>query len=727
MALPLLFTSCVKDQVFGGATIDEVKNTVAYTANDAVKVTAKVSSLVPVQAVSLVWTTNSRSAGTTVAMTSENGAWTGIIPAQPLDTEVSYYVEAETASSKVKSQVVKYVVGATPISYKGLIISEINGNDKYIELANTGTEAIPLDGVYIEKDGKKNWPRESAPMPAGTYIAPGEFIVLYSSEKPEKIPAGWAEELQFDSGLSASKAVRVQLLDPNGANIDDFNLKDFSVAAPASYSRNSDGKWYFSEGTPGKANIDGTDLVPGLAEGDEPEEPDDPDEPTQGSQIEAGQIFVNECDATGKRFELYNATSSEIDLAKLKITKDGTDEWIVPDEGFKIAAKGFLVIPVKSDGQAGPTFGMSETKGFVIELTSDKGSVHKADNSAKLDLTGKTWGLRTDGGSEWVVFSTGSIGESNAKGIVEGEEGEPVVVLNEIDGNAKFIELANIGSANGSLTGWTLEKDGETVWTGDEDNNVQAGGHIAIFSTKAPNPPTGCPVFNGGLSAKKNVQVVLKDAQGNVVDKFERGEEGAGWGEVTLPEHTDASFSRVPDGTGEWAYAEPTPGKANGEKTGEIEQVDGVIVLNEIDGNAKIIELYNTSTFGSISLEGFTLYKDGAADAIWTGVNGQQIEAGGFLVIYGNKASGIPDGAPIFQAGLSAKKSVQIILKDAAGQEADKFERGTAGEAGWGETSLKEHTDVSFSRVPDGKGAWVYAAPTAGKANGEKTGDIEQE
>lgn len=731
MAMPILFTSCIKDQMYGGASIDEVKNTVAYTANDAVTVTAKVSALVPVKEVKLVWTTNPRSQGTPVPMVEANGTWMGKIPAQPLDTEVSYYVEAATESSSVRSNVVKYVVGATPINYSGLILSELNGNDKYIELANKGTEEIPLDGVYIEKDGGKNWPRESVALTSVTSIKPGEFVVLYSSEKVDKIPAGWPEDLLFDSGLSAGKAVRVQLFDPSGKSIDDFNLKDFKTAAPAAYSRNKDGKWYFAEGTPGTENVQGTELVPGLVEGEQPVDPVDPDpvDPEVGSQIEAGQIFVNECDATNKKFEIYNATNSEIDLAKLKMVKDGTDEWIVPDEGFKVAAKGFIVIPVKSDGVAGPTFGMSETKGFVIELISDKGSVHTADNSAKIDLTGKTYGLRTDGGSEWVVFSTGSIGESNAKGIVEGEEpvtGEALVVLNEINGNDKYIELFNAGDADADITGYQIVKDGEVKWVATDESQLKlaAGAYLKLDCVKKSTDPKQ---VSSGLSAGKTVQVILLDKDGKELDKFERGEAGeAGWGETELPENADASFSRVPNGTGDWAYAAPTPGAENGEKTGEIEQNDCAIVLNEIDGNSKFIELFNVGTTGSISLDGYALFKDAGEAAVWTG-EGIELAAGEYLVLFSSKNTDNPEGAQIFSGGISAKKSVQIILKDAAGNEIDKFERGQAGEAGWGETTLPENKTASFSRVPNGTGEWAYAAPTKGAENGEKTGDIEQE
>lgn len=58
-----------------------------------------------------------------------------------------------------------------------------------------------------------------------------------------------------------------------------------------------------------------------------------PDPEPQGSKIKAGEVFFNEFDATNKQFEIYNATASEIDLAKAKITKeDLTNGWfLTPD------------------------------------------------------------------------------------------------------------------------------------------------------------------------------------------------------------------------------------------------------------------------------------------------------------------------------------------------------------------------------------------------------------
>lgn len=160
---------------------------------------------------------------------------------------------------------------------------------------------------------------------------------------------------------------------------------------------------------------------------------------------------------------------------------------------------------------------------------------------------------------------------------------EPKVVFNELcgnkipDGPQKFIELFNAGEAEGFLEGWTIRKyaaDATDVagkydicWTAPAGAKLAAGEYLVLEADQG-DPAKG---FNAGLSAKKGVKFELVDADGNVVDKFVRGEDIDPFGEEPLPQNTDASFSRVPNGEGEWAYAVPTPGAANGEKTGDIE------------------------------------------------------------------------------------------------------------------------------------------------------------
>ena len=148
-------------------------------------------------------------------------------------------------------------------AYSGLVLNELNGNDKFIELYNKGEESISLKGVYIEKDGKNVWKAGDITLEAGAYL------LLYSEDViAEEHPEYEGSGLVFSSGLSAKKEVRVQLFTPAGVSIDDFNLVDYSTPASASYSRCPDGTgaWTYAAATPGAANAESTELVGGLAD-----------------------------------------------------------------------------------------------------------------------------------------------------------------------------------------------------------------------------------------------------------------------------------------------------------------------------------------------------------------------------------------------------------------------------------------------------------------------------
>ena len=173
---------------------------------------------------------------------------------------------------------------------------------------------------------------------------------------------------------------------------------------------------------------------------------------------------------------------------------------------------------------------------------------------------------------------------------------------------------------------------------------------------------------------------------------------------------------------------------------GDQVKVEGV-VLNELSGADKFIELYNT-TDKEISLEGVYLVKydsskEGGKSTTWTGAKGMTIAAKGYVVLESSDlADPAEDGDPayayesanhVFKGGLSGKKNVFIELYNANDEKLSEFKRGEEG-AGWNQVSGFENNKTNtFSRVQDGTGAWAYAAPTKGAANGEKTGDIEQE
>lgn len=163
------------------------------------------------------------------------------------------------------------------------------------------------------------------------------------------------------------------------------------------------------------------------------------------------------------------------------------------------------------------------------------------------------------------------------------------VVLNELSGADKFIELYNTTDAEVSLEGvyivkYDSSKEGgkSTTWTGAAGMKIAAKGFVVLESSDLSDTAEGGDpayayesanhIFKGGLSGKKNLKIELFNAADESLDVFQRGEEGAGWNQVSgFTNNKKNTFSRVPDGNGEWAYAAPTKGAANGEKTGDIE------------------------------------------------------------------------------------------------------------------------------------------------------------
>ena len=422
LALLVGLASCVKDKQYPGINIANVSYApTAVQATDDVTVTATITSFKDFTA-KLVYTIGDENKE--LAMTAAEGnLYNAIIPAQPDGTKVSFYVQAMNGEVTAASPVMEYEVGAVAIDYSVLRLNELNGNDKFIEIYNAGADAINLNGVYIEKDGAQNWLGDNT-----VKIDAGAYLVLYSEDVVADHPEV-PESLIFHSGLSAKKNVRIQLFTPAGVSIDDFNLTNIDandpayIPAPASYSRNADGKWYYADATPGAVNVDGTVALLGLEGGDTPEPP----------------------------------TPEEPDYTNL--------------------------------------------------------------------------------------------------------------VLNELNGDTKFIELYNMGNLDLSLEGLYIEKDDKTepIWIGDATITVPAHGYVVLYSEDVvidhPELEGTNYIFGSGLSAKKSIRIALFLADGTQLDIFTRGPEGVEWG-ATISNVAPQSYARTPDG-GDWKLADATPGEAN--------------------------------------------------------------------------------------------------------------------------------------------------------------------
>ena len=397
LALIIGLASCVKDKQYPGIKIANVNYTpTAVTEDDDVTVSATITSLKPFTAKLQYEVGESEMAP--VEMTETEGVYTAVIPAQPKGTIVRFRVEAKNdelveASNDMEYEVFESGNVPTPVDYSVLRLNEVNGNDKFIEIYNTGAEAINLDGVYIEKDGAQNWLADNT-----VSIEAGGYLLLYSEDVALDHP-DVPESLIFHSGLSAKKNVRIQLFTPAGVSIDDFNLTNIDandpayIPAPASYSRNADGEWYYADATPGAANVEGTVAVLGLEGGVTPPEP-----PT----IDYTKLILNELNGQDhKKFiEIYNAGPVAINMEGVTIYKD-TDKLIwTGKSAVNVEAGAYLLLfseDVFLDYDMDTTLymfhsGLSAKKNVRIELKNPDGATLADFNLTQIELNGEAYG-----------------------------------------------------------------------------------------------------------------------------------------------------------------------------------------------------------------------------------------------------------------------------------------------------------------------------------------------
>ena len=319
LALIVMMASCVKDKQYAGINISNVSYTpTAVTEYSDVTVSATITCFKDFTA-KLVYTINDEN--TELAMTAVEDVYTAVIPAQPDGTKVSFLIQAMNGEFTAVSPAMEYEVGAVAVDYSVLRLNELNGNDKFIEIYNSGAEAVNMKGVTIYKDTEKLiWTGTSA-----VSVEAGAFLLLYSEDVVLDHPEIDTALYMFHSGLSAKKNVRIELKTPAGDDVDDFNLVDIDQngaaygysgnQAPASYSRNADGNWYYADATPGAANVDGENIVLGLEGGVTPEPPT-PEEPDYSN------LVINELNGDAKFIEFYNKGNLDLSMEGMYIMKD---------------------------------------------------------------------------------------------------------------------------------------------------------------------------------------------------------------------------------------------------------------------------------------------------------------------------------------------------------------------------------------------------------------------
>lgn len=276
--------------------------------------------------------------------------------------------------------------------------------------------------------------------------------------------------------------------------------------------------------------------------------------------------------------------------------------------------------------------------------------------------------------------------------------------INEVcSGGTDWIELYNAGSEEIDLTGYHVQdsKGTDEEYTFPADSKIGGGKFLVLEEG----------TFEFGISGGGDL-IRLLDEGYAVID------------EVQIPAMEDGfTYSRTADGGSSWDITDGgTKGRSNtgtpdsGQTPGGDPDTDySVIKLNELNGNDKFIELFNTSD-NDIDIAGMSFTKDD--EDTFTAPEGTVIPAGGFLTVWSEKADG--DHGLIFSFGLSADKSVKIELFSPDGKSVDVFKNlsKSLGET-WGEDDGKYDSKDkgSFARETDGTGDWYIMEATEGGSN----------
>jgi len=116
-------------------------------------------------------------------------------------------------------------------------------------------------------------------------------------------------------------------------------------------------------------------------------------------------------------------------------------------------------------------------------------------------------------------------------------------------GTPDWIELFNTTGNDVPLDGWYISDNASNPLRQTLDGlTVPADGYLLLLASG--DTSIGANHLNFKLSATGE-QVVLSDSEG-IVDSTSYGEQTP-----------DIAMARIPDGTGDWTTAEPSPGEAN--------------------------------------------------------------------------------------------------------------------------------------------------------------------
>lgn len=407
-----------------------------------------------------------------------------------------------------------------PSAKPALVLNEINSSpDDWVELMNTGTEALDVSGYELRDNSVDHRWR----FPEGSTIAAGALLVVdaKSSGLIYDDQAKTFAEGTFEAAISIGSGDSIRLYDKGSNLLDEYSWTAHASydgdAAKASYGRYPDGTGAFrlTKETKGTAN-----------------------------EYYAPTIVINEVESDGDAtdwVEIMNTGMQPVDISG----------WYLLDNDPVGHKAGVTPVAAGTTLAPGALYVLEQNKAFTFGLgKADKAAIYDAggDLIAEYEWAVHANGVYAripDGTGEFQDFATATKGKKNK--VVN------PVVINEVQSNdpngvADWVELANPTGEVLDISGLVLKdnKDNDP-YAIPEGTTIPGNGYLVIYQDDS-----GKTGFVFGLG------------KGDSVRLFENGEQIA---IATWPDgsHTSPTWGLYPDVNGS-SYQNTlvaTPGAAN--------------------------------------------------------------------------------------------------------------------------------------------------------------------
>lgn len=242
--------SCVKDELFDGpASLSNITVTpAAPQSSEAPVITAKVMDLKGVSSVTIFFRISSTGTFTQVTMTlsATEFIYSGIIPAQPKDSKVEYYIEVKNSGgfttlypANAPVQLANYTVGAS--SLIKLHINEVFADGTkdvsdpdWVEIYNESEIPVDLSGYAFYDEGIRasGGTKPKRIINAGT-VVPAKGYIVFKTEYT-------GGEYSVEFGLSTSGDA-AYLENTSGVMAASLEFLTINLSGKKSYGRQPDG------------------------------------------------------------------------------------------------------------------------------------------------------------------------------------------------------------------------------------------------------------------------------------------------------------------------------------------------------------------------------------------------------------------------------------------------------------------------------------------------------